>query len=516
MFEGNADFNGSPSQNNDLNNATEYLKRAAAAVAEGDTVLGMHLYLAAFEKASRESYVPGEVAVDGLRCAWGLACKLKERSLAEYIFEKLEPYLSSEETAHFAETLQRLALDKLEEFGLTREDVEDMAEMISEDFLGVADDASGLVKVEDLTKIPGLFSADSIFPNMHSAKPSVPAVASEAQEGDAPASLKPFIEAVQQQQQQHQQPAQHPVGLTYKDLAGFQGVIATMHEFGIGVEKDAQYQEFLSLLNERHGINKMPATDSFVFMSAAREDANQFMAATVGEIALPTVRMNMEEGPQGVPILCVMASVDHQPRLSFGRTAFEGPGVLMLEDIDLWGPPLVDGGFDDAEGFSFTHLSRGAREAINLIRQAVENPEVYVLATVSNENDVEDFFFDLLDPFQTVAVDLPTEKERADIWEHIAQEHPSVSSLQASELVRLSGNMSRFDIYMAAQEAVEEAYKASLAHREFVPVTIENMFEKMAAYQPLESPEYRQLEDAVIEGFRVQLEDVEGLLKGGQ
>ena len=49
MYE-NTDTNSSPSQNNDFNNAAaEYFKRAAAACASGDSVLGMHLYLAAFE-----------------------------------------------------------------------------------------------------------------------------------------------------------------------------------------------------------------------------------------------------------------------------------------------------------------------------------------------------------------------------------------------------------------------------------------------------------------------------------
>ncbi|MEG0096691.1 MAG: ribonucleotide reductase subunit alpha [Raoultibacter sp.] len=507
MFEGNTDVSGSPSQNNDVNETAEYLRRAAAAASAGDEVLGMHLYLAAFEKATHESFAPGKEAIDGLRAAWDLACSCKERALAEYIFEKLEPYLTGEEMAHNAEALQRLALDKLEEFGLSRDEVEGMAEMISDDFLDLAGESSSLMKVEDLTKMPGLFNADSVFPAMQSAAKVVAAEqqAKKAASNAIVPAAKPADRA----------PEQNSHGLMYKDLSGFDSTIATMREFGIGVEKDAQYQEFLQLLNERHGINKMPATDSFLFMSDAREDANQFMAATVGELSLPTVRMNMEEGPQGMPVLCVMASVDHQPRLSFGRTAFEGPGVLMLEDIDLWVPPLVDGGFDDFENVSFAHLSRGAREAINLIRQAVENPEVYVLATVSQENDIEDFFFDLLDPFQAITIDMPTTAERVDIWEHIALEHPCVRSLNTLDLVRLSVNMSRYDIYMAAQEAVEQAYKESLTHRSYLPVSIENMFEKMAAYQPLESEEYRQLEDAVIEGFRAQIGTIDDLLTGG-
>lgn len=149
MFE-NADANSSPSQNDEYgNSAADYLHRAAQACAAGDAVLGMHLYLAAFEKGAHGAYAPDDEAVGGLRQAWALACKLKERSLAEYIFEKLEPYLASDEVAACAEQLQRLALDKLEEFGLTREDLEDMTDMISQDFLGI--DAPRLMKVEHVT-----------------------------------------------------------------------------------------------------------------------------------------------------------------------------------------------------------------------------------------------------------------------------------------------------------------------------------------------------------------------------
>ena len=71
----------------------------------------------------------------------------QERSIAEYIFEKMEPFLTSDEVAGCAEQLQRMALDKLEEFGLSREDLEDMTDMISQDFLGMG----GNVLVEHLT-----------------------------------------------------------------------------------------------------------------------------------------------------------------------------------------------------------------------------------------------------------------------------------------------------------------------------------------------------------------------------
>ncbi|MDR2716020.1 MAG: hypothetical protein LBB46_04670, partial [Coriobacteriaceae bacterium] len=137
MFGSDADANNPPSQNNNTGSYAEYLTRAAQACANGDDVLGMHLYLAAYERAIHDSYVADPVVIDGMRRAWQLACQCKERSLAEYIFEKLEPYLSTDEVTQCASQLQRLALDKLEEFGLTQQDLEEMTEMISHDFFGM-------------------------------------------------------------------------------------------------------------------------------------------------------------------------------------------------------------------------------------------------------------------------------------------------------------------------------------------------------------------------------------------
>ena len=151
MFENDA--NNSPSQNDEYSSSAEYLRRAAKACASGDAVLGMHLYLAAFEQARHDDDpVPSEDALGGLKQAWLLACKLKERSIAEYVFERLEPYLTVEETSRYAEQLQDLALDKLEEYGLTREDLEDMTDMISQDFLGMG--VGPLMKVEHITTAP--------------------------------------------------------------------------------------------------------------------------------------------------------------------------------------------------------------------------------------------------------------------------------------------------------------------------------------------------------------------------
>ena len=45
---------------------------------------------------------------------------------------------------------------------------------------------------------------------------------------------------------------------------------------------------------------------------------------------------------QGMPVLCVMAQADRQPKLNQARNAFEEPAVLVIEDIDLWAAPAFD------------------------------------------------------------------------------------------------------------------------------------------------------------------------------
>lgn len=251
--------------------------------------------------------------------------------------------------------------------------------------------------------------------------------------------------------------------------------------------------------------------DCLLFCSDAREDASRFMMATVGELGLPAVRMRMEESFQGVPMLSVSAQASDSEHLAALRRGFEGGGVLVLEDIDLWGAPMIDAA-DDMAGFFMAALSRGAREAVGLIRQAVENPDVYVLASASALDAVDPFFGELLYPMTCIDIDYPTAAERDDIWMDLARAHPSLRALNREELVRLSANMPRYDLYMAVREALEEAYKQGLVERRYQPVTRENLFDKLAAYQPLDSAEYAALENAVISDFAAGLDDLESLL----
>ncbi len=577
----NADANSAPSCGDGRGNSSEdYLCRAAQACAAGNSVLGMHLYLAAFENAAASPGALEEGAVEGLKQAWALACRLKERSLAEYIFEKLEPYLSPDETERCAEQLQRMALDKLEEFGLSRDDLEDMADMISQDFLGM-----GLMQVEHVTEpslAEGLAAAQAAWEQLcngaddaesgaeaageagRAEKAAVPdgegAIdgtvalegASGAKDDDAagsPSAANKSNMAVGSKgakksndskesknagvslaagSTEKKDSARNALAraveeaglkvapaaerITYANLAGYGNAIQTMRDFGVGMQDDPDFKKLVGLLNARHGLGRMPAADTLLFHSPAREDASHFMEATLGELGLPSIRMRMDENLQGMPVLCVMAQADNMPKLNSARNEILGSGALMLEDLDLWESPSPGFG-DDFGGFVLAHLSRGAREAVSLIRSAVENPEVYVLASASNVEEIDPFFLDLLEPVSVVDIDYPTPEERVDVWMDIAREHPSLRGVNRSDLVRLSAGMPRFDMYMAAREAIEEAYKDGLASRRYVPVTRENLFEKLAAYQPLDSEEYRSLEEACVRDFRADLDHIDDLLK---
>lgn len=556
------DANSSPSQNNEFDSScAAYLRRAVKACAAGDEELGLHLYLAAYEKGTRENGGADADAAFALRKAWVLAVKLKERSLAEYIFEKLEPLMDPNELAVCAGQLQSMALEKLEEFGLSREELQEMTDMISQDFLGLGGPAR-LMKVEHLTLPSASAAKRPARPAAPSAEPKPEADAAPASEAasdaapvhdDAPAaSAEASSDAAEEpvESASASEPSANPAeadgsaalvtldaqpddaagkmaaeadesavissleNITYKDLAGFDRTIKTMRDFGIGMQDDPEFQGLVTLLNYRHGLERMPAADSFLFRSPAREDAHRFMTATLGEIGLPAIRMHMEENLQGAPVLCVMAQADNHPRLNSARNAFEGPGVLMLEDLDLWEAPVVDAD-DDLGGFVYATLSRGAREAINLIRSAVENPDVFVIASASDGRAIDGFFYDLLEPLTVVDIDYPDEDERRAIWLDILHDHPSMRGINLDDLVEFSAGMPRYDLYMAAREAIEDAYKTSLMHRNYVPVTTDNLFEKLAAYQPLYSKEYHALENAVVREFSRGLDgSIDDLLKG--
>ena len=567
--------NGNTGEAPDLDNeyrcdVQAYLEQANLACSEGDDVLGMHLYLTAFEKESSNSYPPSERALAGLRAAWRIACDRGERTMAEHIFEKLEPYLATSEIPMFADRLQQLAFDKLAELGIPREDLENMAQAISTDVFGGAPpmihiDSVGLpfgaisARVESNEfGLPGddtPVDSDDFCPtlgDMIGADAGVgdvsavgadddadDAAAADGEAGyltDAPDASAPADADIDAEDPSladvlanaisdlaRRKPPAPPKrkpstpaepDLAFADLAGYRNAVAYMRSFGIGMQDDEEFQKFVAMLNEMHGTDRMPSLDTMLFRSGVREDANRFVRAVIGELGLPAMRMTMEENLQGIPVLCLSARSDVRARFTSLRNGLEGPGVLVLEDIDTWTAPYFDEEEEPCQGGPYANLARGAYELIGFIRAAAENPDVYVIASASNAAEIDPFFYDVLEPVSIIEIEPPDEAERTEIWEEIARDHPSIADVSLADLTRFSEGMARYDMYMAAREAVDEAYKASLAAHEYIAVAPLNIFEKLACYHNLDSQKYSELEQAVVDDFRNDLDHLEDLLDG--
>ena len=443
-----------------------YFDEARRAYEAGNREMAMHLFLAAYEETADRPASKEALSVRALRHAWDLALELRERSIAEFVFDKIEPFLDADEADEYAKRLQDLALDKLSEFGISRDELSEVADMISEEIGNPDSHTKTPAKVVSM-KLPVKGSLDA-------------------------ASQKPS-------KQDHRR-------LMFSDLVGFDTAIEDTRALGIGLDGDSDMKSLIDTLRLQHGLDKLSAYGAIVFRTSSREDASYFMSAVVGELSLPAMRVQMQSGPQGIPVLAVSVTSDKPSRASLSKMAIEAPGVLVLEDIDMWAGQLMQSAATDDVNVVPASMTRAAREALTLIRAAVDNPDVYVLASVGGEADDRSFYYDMLEPMSIVDMYLPDEIDRRQIWDRVAVDHPSIRQLNLSALTRLSRNVSRCDIAMAAREAVEDAYKQSLAAHRYVPVTQSLMYEHLSNFQPLDSEEYRILENAVASSFSASLD----------
>lgn len=544
-------FGNVPSQDNSFNDSHDYLKRAAFAVESGDQLLGIHLYLAAFEQSLLENIVPSDETLAGMRKAWDLAVGARQHSLAEYIFEKLKPYVSPDELARKADELQDIALDRLEEFGFSREAIEDMAELINEDLMGLSPNllyrfeeegapspfsfmnfgaGEESEPEEDELDLPPL-DLESIEEGLRKAseaandknKPAEDKKAEEKAESEPielPAFPLPNLKGAKiahidlgGKKREKKRKSAEP-RFDYTQIVGFSRAIEKMGRLGVGRMRDPEFKEFVKMLNFRHGVSRMPQLGTLVFTGAAREDLNYFMVATAGELRLPAVRMRMDHNIQGQSVLCVMASPDALTgQGSASRFGFEGPAVLILEDLDLWDMPWLELGAPDVSDFLQMQLSRGAREALAFIQAALENPEVTVLVSATNLDALDALFGPLLGMYRTVELDYPNSEERKAIWRNAQSEHPSMRGLDIFQLVPFSKGMSRFELYAVITEAIEEAYRRSLEKDCFCAVRSDDMLMRLSNFHELDSKEYKDIEEIIMNRFHRSMDFIDDLLK---
>jgi SpoVK/Ycf46/Vps4 family AAA+-type ATPase len=198
---------------------------------------------------------------------------------------------------------------------------------------------------------------------------------------------------------------------------------------------------------------------------------------------------------------------------SLDHFGVEGPGALILEDLDLWDMPWMDMSGADFAAFLQMQLSRGAREAMQFIQSALENPEVSVFISASNLDALDALFGPMLGLYRVVEIDQPSAEERKDIWRHAQEEHPSMRGLDLGQMVPFSNGLSRFELYAIITEAVEEAYRRSIEKECFCAVRTDDVLMRLSNFFELDSEEYQGIEAVVLDHFHHSMDFIDNLLK---
>ena len=302
-----------------------------------------------------------------------------------------------------------------------------------------------------------------------------------------------------------QDEATHVEGMTLDALVGYDDEIAHLREMGIIDRVDSEYLDFVEQMRRQHGLYDEPVGDAVLFRSDVREDADRLMVATANELDRPCVRMRLVEASGGAQALAIMAP----PGMT--DAGFDDWGTLLIEGIDTWGTP--DGIDFGSSGLGLNlgaaGAARGALKALSFIRSAVANPKVAVFASACTLPDPLSPMMRFIGPMRVFDIPAPSAEERDAIWNHLMDKHVSISALDRFELVRLTAGMPRCDIFSVAREAVVQAYRQSLERMVYVPVSRGNLLDKIAGYLPLDSAEYREIEDSMVEDFRADIERYE-------
>lgn len=497
----------------------------------------VYLYLTAYDVATTLDKDSLDVALYGLENAWDIAIAYKSRSVAENILGIFRNYKTKQELISYSDQLNKLMIEKLEEIAYSKglidsKNNEDIIKNVKEFLENGEDSSSGLVNSSATIDINSL--KDMLPFNKPINKDSIKSANIEIDDNvvdqllgvlksafNAPNSSKPQKNVNNSNNDNNNKNALNNDAyyikknvLKYENLVGFDVAIDFMRELGLGVKNKTQYMSLIEKLNKEHGLNRAAQSKTVIFKSPSRMDAKIFMEATAAEVNMPIIHMHMEENISGANILCMMASADSNFRLNPARTGFNGKGILILEDVDMWDFPEIN--FDDLDGFSSfmnAQISRGIAEVINLIEVAIEDPNILVLASVKNNIEESKFAKMIFQDYFEVPIAFPNDQERLAIWQRLAQDHPSLRAFNLEKLVKYSSNMSRYDIEIAAHEALEDAYQEGIEKREYIPLKISKIIEKLAENYPLDSNEYKELEDVAFEDFKKDIDNIDDILK---
>jgi len=466
-----------------MKSAGFFLDAAEYAVESGQTRLAIHLFCAAFEVSEKEGLAPAPRVIEGMRKAWDLACERGDRSTAETIFGELTPYNSPEQTEQGMLQLQRLAVNQLEEMGLSRSDLEGMAQAVSQELMNYGGEELMDTLRDVLRRMGGKDKTELSMQKIN--KKGI------TSEHDKQAS----------------EPKEH--AFNYSTLAGFDSTLARMREYGFLSAGDMIYRQFVEQAAALHGLSGPALMEHFVFYGESREDVSLFAHATAGEIGWPVLNMQVDLDGQGNGSIKLSGPFK---RSLFGPpdlTEVTTPCVLLIENIDFLQDMFSSEQRAVTPGTKHGHSQSGRpiqAEVTGYLRALLYRSGVFLIATTDRPDALREPLRSLIGSHQEIEVALPTAEERTDVLHWFANEHPSFSELDFEELSRLSEGISRHDLAVAARAAVESAYRKSLKTGWFHNVSFSEVLAHLAPMVDHDSPIYQELEDAAVAQFKIELE----------
>jgi hypothetical protein len=515
--------------------ATFYLEAAETALVSGQLRLAIHLFRAAFEVETAYGSLASGRVIEGLRKAWELSIELGDRSIAESLFGDLASYNNSEQNEQATMRLQTLALDQLEGMGITEDDLESIAGIISREMLeSDGEDLFGSLKaaLEQL----GMHTDDEedaaspASPTSPTSSPASPASQQAIQKASPGDSLLPMRRSsspdlsaksgfarigreLRELNDRNREETGHK-RLNYQVLAGYDRALGHMRDFGFLSAADENYRTFIERSAAMHGVSQLSLDDTFFFFGPSREDVSLFAHATAGEIGFPVLHVSVDLDSHGNGTIKLAGPfkrgfLGSPPDLMDMVT----PCVVLIENIDYLQEMFNNeqqaikrsgGRIRGMMGASGRSMQA---EITGYLRALRRRPGIITMATSQHTGVLREPLQSLLGPIHEIEVADPEQDERRDVLVSFAGEHPSFTELDVDRIAHLSAGLSRNELVFAAHAAVESAYRESLRTGRYNQVTLGDVLVQFAPFIDRDSPLYQQVEDEAVAQFYHDLEE---------
>ena len=293
----------------------------------------------------------------------------------------------------------------------------------------------------------------------------------------------------------------------FYELAGYDNAINSLCDLGFVGGIKSSSDGVVAALNHYHGLKSKPALRPIVISGKCYEDITPFLNAALEEMAQPTVKVDFSENSNGMPQMSINANgsainaAQKEPALSW---VARNNGIIIIEAVEFWLLDPPDQFFDFGNGVgAFIHFKMGGNVDVNeMIDIALDNPDVQIIVTTCQYEDIEADLLEFLGNVHTIEIDNPDQKEREELWTQISAKHPSLRMLNLRELASVSRTLSRFEIKQCAQEALSDSYYDGLKMGKVSGVTKENVFEKICLrVEDKDSEEFKTMQDFLLKSF---------------